>query len=172
MSKNNRKHDSKKTRTEAKIYRNNLGELNGGLSGTYTGKTEYLNGSDEIDPEYCSQPTKNDEIIAKKPLHYRITDWISKNGLTVLLGTVLVGTIGWLHGTVVDLKERAAVCEYKIEELEKSISDMEDSIPNMEAVELQIEYILDEIENWNITDAENRITQLEEEVESIVSDVE
>lgn len=160
------KYKQKKTAPEVKQYRNSLGQNKIGMEETFESNNSLLTGSDSFASEYKGERDKNIPV-APKELSLIFRDWIKNNWVNVVVTMIGIPFIGWVAINIISLEKAQAVYEYRIDQLESDLTDVADDILDKDYIELQITDLKDDIEKFNMSNVQERISVLENQVESL-----
>ena len=157
-----KKHQQKKSIQQAHQYRTDLGSQSVGINGTYGTSNAYLRGSDEgIDNGYQSN---SDLPIAKKERTLILEDWLKEHWLSTLLTAIIIPISGWLIFNVFCSQKDIAVLQVRIQNAEDKLDDIKDTMPNKEALQIQIESIQNDLDNMDYSNIEKRLDEIEKEI--------
>lgn len=157
------KYKQKKTQSDAIKYRNSLGENRVGISETYKSNDSYLVGSDDVSESYSNEYRKEPRV-ARKPISLLVRDWWKDNWLTTIVTLIIIPFFIWIVCSISEIEKNAAVMDYRIDELEKDISEISDNMPNKESLEIELDNLKDDMKELSDQDLERRINDLEQTV--------
>lgn len=155
------KYKQKKSSSDAKRYRNSLGENTVGISETYKNSDSYLVGSADS-PGDVSKIEEKEPPIGNKPISLILKDWLRDNWITTLITILIIPFSVWIIHSIFEIEKNDALRDYRIVELEKDIAELSDNIPNKESLQLELSILKDEVKDLNDQDFETRINNLEQ----------
>lgn len=155
------KYKQKKSQSDAIKYRNSLGENRVGISETYRSNDSYLVGSDDVSESYSNESRKEPRV-ASKPISLILRDWWKDNWLTTIVTIIIIPFFIWIVCSIFEIEKNAAVRDYRIDELEKDISELSDDMPNKEGLEIELNNLKDDLKELNEQELERRINDLEQ----------
>lgn len=158
------KYKQKKSPSDAKRYRNSLGENRIGISETYKSKDTYLVGSDDVLEDYSNEQSKEPRV-ARKPISLVLRDWLRDNWISIIVTILIIPFCIWIVHSIFEIEKNAAIRDYRIDELERDISELSDEMPNKESLEIQLDTLKEDMKYIDEQDLERRINDLEQIVD-------
>lgn len=156
----------KKTRPEVKYYKNTLGQNEVGMSGTYDTGDSLLTGSDKFRSGYRAQEN-SDEPIKAKPWTLVVRDWLKQNWVPVLITAILIPFFIWIAKEAIEIRQEQAVYQYRLEKVDEKLSEVSDSIPDKNVLELRLNELKEDIGQVDVVSLNSRLSVLEQEIENI-----
>lgn len=171
-SKKRTAHSIKKNARENQEYIHALNHSFGhSVSATVDSDNVALQGSDELYSSLEHEAKMKEEKVMPTPLHLKIWYWIGDNGIQVLLGTILLGTIIWLCSSMINLKIFKAEVNTKMYYLEKEINNLDLNSTDKGTLTDEIDKLNSRIESvtiFNINALEKRLDRLESQIDAIL----
>ena len=157
-----KKHSSfKKNKGQAYAYKNAVEKSSYTPEGTIPNSNLLLVGTGEVEENNTN--IDNNAQIVKKPFKYVIEDWFKDNYISVLVSVFLIAIIGFLFGH----GKSIAVINYRLDNIEKEISNLDSNVLNKDVLELKLDNLKKEIESKilvEVTEFKSQIEELEKEL--------
>jgi len=155
----------KKTSDQQQQYKAFIANPSSALEGTIQSTNEMLKGSNEY-KDYDNGPIQSNDPIKKTPIRYQIWDWLKKNIIPTIIGTIVVA----IGTAVITHAIKIAVINQRIEYLEIQIQTIYSDNVTKEYLSAQLENIKLELSNGfalSEKDFEWRIKNIEQWIESM-----
>lgn len=160
----------KKNYREVHAYKKSIKNDDQPLDGTIELNNTNLIGSEEVHESVISGLNASEDEIS---IFVKIKRYIRKHTFDTIISFILavvVALVGWYGKTMIDIKIECAVFENQLVAIEKRIDSLEDNSVTKELLNLQVEAIRKDLENYrlhNSSDLNRRIELIEKEIEII-----
>lgn len=171
-SKNRSTHSVKKNARESQDYVHALNHSFGhSASATVDSDNVALQGSDELYSSLEHEARIKEEKVLPTPIHLKIWYWIKDNGISLLLGSILLSVIIWLCSSTINLLIFKAEIDTKMYYLEKEVNTLDLNASDKVSLIEEIDRLNSRIENitvFNIGVLEKRLDRLESQIDVVL----
>lgn len=165
----NKKTKGKKNSQQVQQYMSFIRESPISPEETVEHDSQMLQGSNYIEEEN-NNSRKESENYQKKPLKYKISDWIKQNIALSITIPIVLGVAGYIATTTIDNKAQINTLEYRATEIESRIEKLENNATKKEDLMSEIEKVKLEIsqsESGDIKDLQWRLKILEDKLDEL-----